>query len=145
MIINAGYVLSVVLAAGHHLLLSHLHGRNIESYSQFWVKNASNGFASVFSICLAYTAKIALDQAVRLPSLFSSLTIGLIEMENIIPEPFGYKKYRQPFGIASTPHINQRPFTLAASTFDLDLGLYYNTGPCNCQHLSTKCINDHSE
>ncbi|KIM25959.1 hypothetical protein M408DRAFT_202900 [Serendipita vermifera MAFF 305830] len=60
--ITLGFVLALLLAITHHLFLSYLHGRDIGNFSQFWVKNASNGFANVFSICMAYAATRALLQ-----------------------------------------------------------------------------------
>ena len=66
--ILGGLIISAVLAAGHHLFLSFLHNRNIDSFSQFWVKGVSNGFATLFSVCLGFGATSALTQTVRMPN-----------------------------------------------------------------------------
>jgi hypothetical protein len=66
--IIGGVVVAVALAVGHHAILRYLHGRNINEYSQVWIKGANNGFSNIFSIFVGLSVGSALTQIVRLPS-----------------------------------------------------------------------------
>jgi len=58
--IIVGIVLALSLSVGHHLFLAYLQGKNVEDFSQIWVKNASNAFASIFAAFLGFSVTSAL-------------------------------------------------------------------------------------
>lgn len=58
------WLVGVIAAVGHHLLLHFLDGRNVEEFSQFWIKNASNAFGTVVQFLFATSIAYSLSQAV---------------------------------------------------------------------------------
>ncbi|KIM25961.1 hypothetical protein M408DRAFT_330941 [Serendipita vermifera MAFF 305830] len=85
--ILGGFGMALALCVLHHLLLSYLHGQNIDHFSQFWIKNASNGFASVFSVCLAFSMHCALTQVKWRIARKNPIPLGCLDSLFAMPSP----------------------------------------------------------
>ena len=59
-----GASLAIAFAVGHHYFLSYLDRQNVEQFSQFWMKNISNGFSNALSISMTLSTTCALLQVV---------------------------------------------------------------------------------
>src|ERR1700743_575404 len=62
--IIGGAAFAFVLAVVHHVFLAQLDGQNVQQFDPFWSKNASNGIANAFSLCLVLSTPCALLQIV---------------------------------------------------------------------------------
>ncbi|KIM25955.1 hypothetical protein M408DRAFT_10190 [Serendipita vermifera MAFF 305830] len=85
--IVGGIVVSILLADTHHIFLSWLHARPIDEFSQFWVKNASNGLASAVAIAIGVSATSALVQAKWRAAGKQSMPIRTIDNLFALPAP----------------------------------------------------------
>jgi hypothetical protein len=62
--VAAAFVCGMVLALIHHIVLASLHARDVNEYSQFWVKGISNAFSTCVAFFLAIATTDALSQIV---------------------------------------------------------------------------------
>jgi hypothetical protein len=97
--IVGGLGVAATLAVAHHAFLHWLHGRNMESFPQVWIKGANNSFANIFSIFVGLSAGSALTQIVRLLSCFyiwlvCLITVTVVEMASFRQRAIANAHYR---------------------------------------------------
>jgi hypothetical protein len=63
-IMITAFLTAILLSASHHLFLSYLNGQEVSLFSQFWMKNISNGFAQATTLCLQLVVACSLTQTV---------------------------------------------------------------------------------
>lgn len=64
--IAVSLVCAVVLAIVHHIVLNSINGHDVRDYSQFWIKNISNAFATSVAFFLGRATTDALSQVVSI-------------------------------------------------------------------------------
>lgn len=72
-IMIVAYLMAVFFSVAHHMFLWKINKILISHYSQFWVKNISNGLAHAVSLCLGLVAAYSLTQAVSKASSLSAM------------------------------------------------------------------------